>query len=201
MSDTPTVLAVIEPDAIIHPVATSADGLRNSFSSRCAVTEQVMNYAACQWRQRVIGAQPSVNTPADWAPCIQAAKSNRCQANTMLQEEQLAGKAIFFVERFNVRTAANAARRWGEKAVSTLKNLPASIKTAPVAKPADILDSMGDTGDYADAITAAVAETPAAAPVAVVVPKLTPTPMPVALPGESPLAMARRLHAEKVARG
>jgi len=202
-------------DTVIHPVSASADGKRNSYSRRCSIVEQVMNYAACQWRQSVIG-HPKVNVPADWTPCVQAGKDGTCPALTMLSEEYMAGKAIYFVERFNPSLPSSTTRRWGEKAVSVFGS---AVGATPVAKskakPSHALDSIADAGDYADAITAYAVTTPTPAPtpapkeepasapvrapVALAVPKPTQAPMPVALPGESPLAMARRLHAAKLA--
>lgn len=185
MSDTSTDTPIIE-------LAASADGTRNAYSSRCAVSEQVMNYAACLWRQNVLTV-PDIKTPADWAPCSAAARNGVCNAMSMRREEEIAGKAIYFVERRRGdNPVVEVARKWVTGAWGSVK---AAIRPTPapaLPRATSALDAMGDMGDYSDAITAAVADAPAAAPVAAPKPS---APLPVALPGESPLAMARRLAA------
>jgi hypothetical protein len=196
MSDTPIIeTPVVESASEFTPISASADGKRNTYSRRCDVVEQVMNYAACLWRQNVLAA-PNVKTPSDWACCAAAARNGTCNALNMRREEEIAGKAIYFRDR-QQPSFVDAARKWAHSSWGTVKK--AVIPVASPPKPAAVLDKLGSLGDYSDAISEAVSTAPADAPVAAPVPKLTPTQTPVALPGESPLAMARRLHAEKLA--
>lgn len=169
---------------LIEPITASADGRRNSYCVNCKTTGQAMSYAACLWRQNVLSA-PDIKTPADWAPCAQAARHNECPANTMRKEEVLAGKAIYFVERSSFRTAVETmkatVREWVmPKSVTAPRSAPRSLPKTTM------LDAMGDAGGYAEAITAAATA-----------PRVETRPIPVAQAGESPLQMARRLAAER----
>ena len=175
-----------------EPVSASADGARNMYSLQCDATGQRMNYAACQWRQGVL-AKPDIKTPADWNKCAESARHGTCPALLLRKEEELAGKAIYFDDRNIFRKATDAAKRW----VSNVTSLPSGITKRDPAVVArhtggSMLDALGDTGSLADAITAAASEP--AAPVARVIPI---APAPVALAGESPLQMARRIAAER----
>jgi hypothetical protein len=202
MSDTSNT-----PDAsvVIEPISASADGKRNSHSFGCRILQQTMSYAACIWRQQVLG-QPGVKTPEDWSPCREAGRCGTCPANDMRKEEELAGKAIYFADRNNLRQRIEGARQWAH---TTFGNVVSrrSTSTPPtpptLSKPhtADALDVMGEGNDYADALTVVATEavaashTATAAPIAVIA--AAPRPMPQALQGESPLAMARRLAAAR----
>lgn len=187
----------------IHPIEASADGKRNAYSARCDVLGQAMNYAACLWRQSVLGL-PNVKTAADWEPCRQAASCGRCVAAEMRKEELLKGHSIYFRDRTVMQRLVHKAREWVMPSTDAIK--PAAPKFIPIApaKPAraeSMLDAMGEGSGYADAINSMVSEGSGyAAPVAAVVPVPAPRsvgPTLVALPGESPLAMARRMAAER----
>lgn len=153
-----------------------------------------MNYAACLWRQNVLAA-PDIKTPEDWAPCAKACRDGQCAAVTMRQEEVLAGKSIYFMARDIVRRAADSVRQWVMPTGYGTKD----SKPIPKAKPkaTSALDAMGDAGDLASAITLAATEA-ASKPIVATEPA---KPIPAALPGESPLQMARRLAAERNAHG
>lgn len=207
MSDTPN-----DAVATLEPISASADGKRNSHSFGCRILQQTMSYAACLWRQSVL-SRPGVKTPDDWSPCREAGRCGTCPANDMRKEEELVGKAIYFTDRNNLRQRIEGARQWahstfgtaaGKRVVTTL-----TTPTAPLPRAVDALDVMGEGNDYADALTAVATEggatshTTAAtvattvAPFAVIAAPAAPRPMPQALQGESPLAMARRLAAAR----
>lgn len=185
----------LQTDSPIEPLASSADGKLNAYTLTCAPLGQSMNYAACLWRQNVL-ATPNVKTPADWSGCDQARLNKTCTALLMRSEEVLAGKSIYFRARGIVRQLSDAAREWFRPGAAGTKAPPTRpITMVPTPKPAkSMLDAMGSAGDLADAISAA-AKTPASPPPAPVI-----APAPVALEGESPLQMARRLAAERSAR-
>ena len=133
----------------------------------------------------------------------------------MRAEEEAAERSIYFRKRVNeAHPMVEAKRSWVNTwdkvrtvATSAVTTIARAVTPAPKA-PADILDSIGSTS-YADALTRAVAEDhasdtakpPAAAPTpttpaAPTPAAATPASAPItALPGESPLAMARRIAA------
>jgi hypothetical protein len=168
---------------VIEPITSSADGKRNSYSFHCLHIGQSMSYAACLWRQEVLGA-PKVKTPEDWAGCDQARRCGTCPALTMRNEEIAAGKSIYFEARDAWRRAASQVRQWvGPSRLATaVKAVSDFVSPPPKKKEADMLDAIGDMGSFADVVTEA------AKPVA---------PIPVAIAGESPLQMARRIATER----
>lgn len=188
-----------DQSATIEPITSSADGTRNSYSLFCAARGQSMNYAACLWRQGVL-SKPDVKTPEDWNSCRTAACSGNCAANNMREEELLAGKSIYFRARLEARRMANnfgaAVRQWVMPAATSEK--PARTHAAKPAPAKSMLDAMGSAGTFADAVTEA-AKTATEAPITMT--KATPAVVPivVANTGESPLAMARRIAAERSA--
>jgi hypothetical protein len=187
-------------DSIIEPISASADGTRNRHTMFCETTSQAMSYAACLWRQGVLGGI-NIKTPSDWAPCAAARVADTCPALNMRKEEELAGKAIYFKDR----NALRASPRWGESKVPATFAPASSEGSRPAARPAptkSMLDVIGTGGDLADALTAVAREqkTPATLPPATptsvpVIPRTAP--VYVSAGDESPLAMARRLAAER----
>lgn len=200
------------------PLDASPDGRRNMYSQRCDVLGQVMNYAACLWRQGVLG-KPDVRTPADWAPCAEAARCGKCNAVEMRNEEVLKGHSIYFRERGNIQPI-EPARTWvmPEMAHKGTERRPvAAHKPAPAPAPVkakSMLDVMGEGSGYADAINVAAAspivspslDKPVASTVEKQPAPAPKSPSPEALlkslpmnPGESPLAYARRVAAARKA--
>lgn len=201
-----------EPSELV-PLNFSTDGTKNSFCMRCDAQGQTMSYAACLWRQGVI-SKPDIRTPADWAPCGDAARQGRCVAVAMRAEEEAAERSIYFRKRVNeAHPMVEAKRSWVNTwdkvrtaATSAVTTIARAVTPAPKA-PEDILDSIGSTS-YADALTRAVAEDRAAdtaKPLAAAAAPVAATPAPsvsapiTALPGESPLATARRIAALRAA--
>lgn len=211
-------------EAVIHPLSASADGKRNTYSRRCEVIGQTMNYAACQWRNGVL-SRNDIRTPVDWEPCRNAMRCGTCNAVNMREEEVLKGHSIYFRERASFGGLLKEAARtwlgmdyWGKKKDPSERSTavlltpaaprPATKPAAPAPKPAarrsgDALDAMGDLGGYEDAISAAYTAAPAPAPVSapVAAPLVSSAeslikrlPM---LPGESPLEYSRRLRAAR----
>lgn len=205
MSDTPTE---------VHSINLSADGTRNSYSLSCAPTGQRMSYAACLWRQGVLAGK-DIKTPADWEACRQAKNACTCTALNMRQEELLKGHSIYFRDRVRA-PVQSPVRKWSESPWNAALVKGGAVKPAavparkPSEKPSDMFDSMDKLGTYSDAINAnvepvqPVVTTPVVTtPVEVAPPQPTPSPRLTgvisAMPGESPLQMARRLAAAKSA--
>lgn len=158
------------------PIAASADGKTNSFCLQCKKAEQSMSYAACLNRIAVVQGD---NAPKDWAVCEQAVRHGLCIANDMRMEEELAGRSLYFRAREVLQAVTDTARKWFMPGDGT----PAA--RAPRRKTVGLGD-LGDMGSYADALNAAAAA-----------PAEPPKPLPVALAGETPLQMARRMAAER----
>jgi hypothetical protein len=205
------------PDlADIVPLSSSPDGQLNSFCMRCDSQEQTMQYSACLWRQAVLN-KPDIRTPSDWAPCSEAARHGTCVALMMRKEEEAAEQSIYFRKRHNENhPMAEAKRSWHSSALDTVKKTVAAAATsvagiarmldtpkpaAAPARPRDAIDALGSAGGYAEAINAMVASgahtTPPPAPVSTPAPPIST--LGSAMPGESPLAMARRLAAARAA--
>lgn len=184
-----------EQETEVFGIDASTDGRRNSYTLSCAAIGQSMNYAACLWRQNVLSGK-DIRTPADWAPCDAAGRAGNCKAMLMREEELIAGKSIYFRSRESVMKGLQTVRQW---VMPTFGRKAPSATHAPAPKPAGghLLDAVGTAPTYADAVErlareagAAPAPTPAPA-------RVIPIASMVALPGESPLAMARRLRAQQ----
>lgn len=200
----------------IYPLDASTDGTRNMYSRRCEAIGQTMNYAACLWRQKVL-EKPDVRTPSDWSPCADAARCGKCNAIEMRQEELLKGHSIYFKDRNTVHKAIRSGREWIMPVYNAVVSASTSViasftKPIAVSKPAvvarpratSVIDAMADSGGYADAINA-LSSTPStpstpSSPIASSSPSVSSThiqPKSAVLPGESPLALARRMAAER----
>lgn len=202
-----------EIEVPIEPASASADGKRNAYTLSCVPTGQSMNYAACLWRQGVL-SDPRTITPADWSACGGARRNCSCPALSMQKEEDLAGKAIYFKDRNLVRKIAGSVNDWFKSATAASKVAPKPTTSSVAAKvthysPAPkagivgktpgltTLDAIGNAGNLSDAIHAA-AKTPSSPPPAV---KFSTSAVAVANTGESPLAMAQRIAAQRAAHG
>jgi len=212
-----TVMTDTQSAPAIEPITASADGKRNAWCLACPATNVKMSYAACLHRAAVIddpdyrSAHHVGRVPKDWNDCDRPAGRDErsCIARSMRAEEKAAGKAIFFVARSVVASLPASATKW---VMERVKRATTPSAAARVKK--DIFDGMGDSGSMADAVNAMVAAG-AALPKTITVTKPEKAPprvltgvtegihpvalasLPKAMPGESPLQMARRLAAEK----
>lgn len=177
-----------------NPALLSKDGKRNSYFVHCRVHQQSRPYAMClHHADRVAGG----GTSQLYGDCDRAISGGTCQALAMHREELEKGQVIYFVERQKLPLAESAPE--GEIGMAiTQSGLQTSLPAAShiPAKPAP--RAPADTG-YAAAISAAMqahhaaSAAPAVAPSAPVTPAAPALPKPPALPGESPLAYARRI--------
>ena len=158
----------------------SADGKTNAFIFGCKPTEQSMHYAACLHRVSAIKAGDPI--PKDWSTCESQVRHCSCPALSMRQEEELAGKSLFYRARDVVQSMAAAASRWFMPGIDIDKVHKQRPKRSTSA-----LDALDDVGTYADALNA---------PELAAAPKPRPV-IPIAQVGETPLQIARRLQAQR----
>lgn len=179
-----------------NPATLSKDGARNAYFLHCRLHGQQRPYAVCLHHADRVAAGKTSQLYTD---CDRAIDSGTCQALGMHREELEKGQPIYFIERQKQPLSAPAdsmtitTTEYTESGEVELRKhvlvaLPNPAPRAPVE------------GGYAAAINAALKEqreeiaqvSPAAAAPATPV---VATPKPPALPGESPLAYARRIKA------
>ncbi|UBM12735.1 hypothetical protein [Cupriavidus metallidurans] len=167
----------------------SKDGKRNSYFVHCRVHQQSRPYAMClHHADRVAGGGTSVL----YNDCDRAISGSTCQALAMHREELEKAQPIYFLERNKLPIEPTPAVGGIGMAIVTAD--ANDQKAAPtVAKPAPHVPA--DSG-YAAAINAAMREHRAASAAPAPTPSIPvapAAPKPPALPGETPLAYARRI--------
>lgn len=172
----------------INKPELSEDGKRNAYNHHCEVVGHMRSYAVCL---HLCKSRKEGRLSAIYADCSVAIGKKRCPALSMHAEEKEAGRALYFIER--IRIAAESAINEAIKFVSgSTTSKPAPVRFTPLHK-SPVTERIS-TGTYADAINAAMKTEAPAAPVVPLV-KVE------ALPGESPLEMARRLLAQSKQQG
>ncbi|OAD82846.1 hypothetical protein ATN89_17330 [Comamonas thiooxydans] len=153
--------------------------------------------------------------PADWSACRDASRNASCRALHMRHEEKVAGHALYFVPREQIKVAdaaftfhADAGMRKGEMTLTVLK----SRDTSKSLSFEDSLTAAAAGSSYAEAVSKAAAAhkttpKPAIEGARASAGSATPSPAPAAaaplkpqvavtpLPGESPLDFIARLRA------
>jgi hypothetical protein len=86
------------------PIAVSADPRRNAYYTRCHVHGQMRAYASCL--ARIEGRL------TDSEECNAAIAKTDCPAMLLKDQEERAGRALFFVERTVVQTFINKVKDW-----------------------------------------------------------------------------------------
>ena len=163
------------------PMSASADGKTNAYVLQCPAAGQAMNYAACLHRLDALKADEH---PRDWAGCRSAQLACQCPAQAMREEEELQGRSLYFRAREAVQAAVATARKWFMPG-------DAPMPKAMPRRAGSRLDALAHGGTYADALTAAAGDAATPATPRPVIP------IAVAMPGETPLQIARRLKAER----
>jgi hypothetical protein len=183
-------------------VADSKSG-SNAYTLACDARDVNMQYASCLARIGALQA-PGVKVPKDWEECGRCMTHGECRAQIMRAEEVAANRSIYFRERSVDRPRAPAkGLSWSYK-----PKTPTPKAEQPPARPLQSVPTVA-TPTLSDAITemarreAAKKAAPApepkkAAPVAAPqatqpAPVSAPKARPPMLPGESPLAYARRI--------
>lgn len=146
------------------PLASSASGKNAYYIGTCRHTEHNPAYAACLDKIRRAASGEAIDTR-----CTSAINLSTCQAKNMRQSEELAGHALYFVEREAIATNHNKVPPWAVK--PTGPNEPSAIKQPAADKYNSPHVYVGgehgrrkpsapdDGGSYADAINEAIKET------------------------------------------
>ncbi|WKZ86378.1 hypothetical protein N5B55_05330 [Ralstonia pickettii] len=188
-------------DDSFYPPSASASPSNAFYLRGCDVVQHRPAYCSCLAK---IEARQHGGLDSMYAGCSTAIGHKTCPALSMRSEEELAGKAIYFVNRDKLRAFAD--EQAGQVTPSLSKVSESSLKPAPrpaLKRPAEssIFPTMAD--GYAAAINAGIAElnkrTPAPASVpeqpkqVVSLPSMSPN------PGESMVEFARRMAAQRAA--
>ena len=174
-----------------HPPGQSAAGTNTFTVKGCKVVGHTPGYCVCLNKIKAFERDKALTS---YPECERAISSRVCPAITMRQDEQTAGKALYYIDRALLREemdkafAGVSARFAPTKTVVTTKPTRAEPTTLPVTakKVVDHLTTMPtpEMDGYAAAINAAIKEASQAAPA----PAPTPKPEPkVASPSPSPV--------------
>lgn len=170
---------------IDRPPADSANGRLNGYMHHCNIVAHSMYYAACLARIDAVNDK-AVRLPQDWQDCAGACRTRTCQSAKMREDELAQGKAIYFIERSAIQAITHKAREW----IDSWKEGVEKVVSKPKPKTKSSLDGMVDASKMSlgDALNAALGGE---------LSKPIDRPTITALPGETPLQMARRLAAQK----
>lgn len=185
-------------DDTFYPPATSGSPSNAHYLAGCHIVQHRPAYCSCLAK---IEARQHGSLDNMFAGCSQAIVQKTCPALSMKQEEELAGKAIYFISREKLRAFTEQQSGLVSPEHSQPDTTPKPIPSAPKRPASSIFPTGGD--GYAAAINAGLAElnsrTPAPAsepaqPKQVVsLPSLKPN------PGESMIDFARRMAAQRAA--
>lgn len=204
-------------DDEIYPINLSAGGINAYYVSDCESAGHRPSYCICLNK---IGAyERGALKDSD---CITPIQNKICVALKMRKEEELAGKAIYFIHRDKLQAFHNARKIQPQIAVATsakrpmiypasvleeqarlsaLSGIPLGYIPPDKFKPAPkVVKTTPDAGTFADAISAAMREPEAPKTPTPLVSELKPASVfvrPSMLPGESLMAYAKRCKAAK----
>lgn len=159
-----------------HPVEASR-GANNAYYFACDVIGQRPAYCICVNKVHAYDQ----GREDFWPDCVTALKRHTCPARAMLEEEEAAEKAIYFIKRETIHAPTVDRSVVSPQPPTAARVEP--IKKAPVAPVVPKITAP----DYGDAINKVVARELAEKPV----PKSVTPPPPVQ--GESLLEMAKRM--------
>lgn len=176
-------------DDEVYPLEASKSGDNAFYINACAIAGHSPSYAACLAR---IDANDKGELNSLYSDCGTAMCNGSCDAVKMRREEEAKGKAIFFVSRPKMQEFNNyrdSFKARGDDAPGNVGRDP--VKYTPSKAPGFRAKSAipESDGGYAAAINAALASAAAA-------PETKPEPTidrPAMMPGESPLAYAKRV--------
>ncbi len=153
-------------DSETYPAEQSALGNNAYFLRGCQHHAPSVAYASCLNR---IENRKKGRLPEIYAACSVAINCGDCMALGMQEQEQLAGKALYYINRDKLiekssQDELTAMERFAIPIRQRVKMPARSAKSAvaPVAAPAEKEVVKIDTGGYADALNAALAEKPKA---------------------------------------
>lgn len=161
-----------------YPPEHSAGGINTFTVKGCKAVGFTPGYCVCLNKIKAFERDKALTS---YPECERAISGRSCPALTMRQEEQTAGKALYFIDRALLREEmdkafASSSTRFAPTKVVAPASKPVAATTrpvAPVSKP-----SFTEEDGYAAAINAAIKE--AAQPAPVPEPKVaSPSPSPV----------------------
>lgn len=166
-----------------YPPEQSMAGTNTFTVKTCRAVGHTPGYCVCLNK---IKAFERDTTLSSYPECEKAIRDKTCAAIGMRQEEQLAGKALYYVDRALLREEMDKAFAASTPSFRPTKVTPAPVtthKTAAAPAPKKPEPILGEQGDYAAAINAAIKEASAApAPVVTTEPEPkvdSPSPSPV----------------------
>lgn len=124
-------------DTTLYPISQSADR-SNAYYSYCEHVGHSANFASCQAAIKLVEAE-SKEAPAE---CKGACANRTCQAVHMMKEEELAGRALFYIDRkklweYSTGEALKATERLVElmHTGKATHHKPSKAKPAPAPAP------------------------------------------------------------------
>lgn len=176
-------------DETVYPLEASKSGDNAYYIRRCPHIGHCPAYAACLKR---IADNDAEKLDSLYADCGAAMRNGGCDAVKMRKEEEAAGHAIYFISRPKLRKFNDFAydQTHNPDAPGRISREP--IKYVPPEAPGFRSEraTSATSGDYADAINAALKALPEPVEPPVEKPAIE---RPAMLPGESPLAYAKRV--------
>ena len=198
-----------EINAEFEPVSKSESGKNAYYLDECKIVQHRPGYAKCL--RIVLDNRNRQRTVLGCDSCHSAIGKGECIAVNMRKDEEVAGKALFYIDRTALQEemaqqAEDALLRQASQPASRntvrrayrpeLNDAPEKTYTSapPVPKPMSLLDAATGGGDYAAAINMAIktasVPTPTPKPIVTVQPS-------VAKAGMSMIEMARAALAAK----
>lgn len=183
-------------DDEVYPPSASALGSNAHHITGCPVVGQSQPYCACLKRLEAFETGVMTTEGDSHHDCRRAWGGPRCAAYVMKNEEAVAGKALYYINRKKLQAfngtviVTDRPAKLVSPAVSDVRPTSAPTQPKPATAPVAPL-----TASYADAINATMQTLSSPAPVVQAAPAETPT-RPAMLPGESPLDYIRRIKAQ-----
>lgn len=189
-----TIEAAVRDRQPTYPPEHSAGGINTFTVKGCKVVGHTPGYCVCLNKIKAFERDKALTS---YPECERAISSRTCPAIAMRQEEQAAGKALYFIDRTLLREEMNKAFAGVSARFAPTKSAPASkpepikVTTAKNVSDHRIMTPTPEIDGYAAAINAAIKEAAQAATAPTPEPKVaSPSPSPVT-PGLSMIERTR----------
>lgn len=189
-----TIEAAVRDRQPTYPPEHSAGGINTFTVKGCKVVGHTPGYCVCLNKIKAFERDRALTS---YPECERAISSRTCPAIAMRQEEQAAGKALYFIDRALLREemdkafAGVSARFAPTKSAPAPKPEPIKVTTAKNVSDHRIMTPTPEIDGYAAAINAAIKEAAQAATAPTPEPKVaSPSPSPVT-PGLSMIERTR----------
>ncbi len=149
---------------VVYPPEMSESGSNAYYVFACSCVSYSTPYAACLNRIK----KHSEGTLSDiYEQCGVAIEQKSCEAKRMQNQEKISGRAMFYIDRADIRKQADEMAEIAESRMSkkypdlSVKSEQAEIKHVPKQKPAEPIKKAVEVSvenGYAAAINAAIAE-------------------------------------------